>query len=69
MNTPKEQNPIAPIMDDIAMQLGWYSVFYSLDLFKQYPWLAKEVRRAKMRPGTDVWLGAQLITKVVAMFK
>ena len=69
MNTPKEQNPIAPIMDDIAMQLGWYSLFYSLDLFKQYPWLKSEVRKAKMRFGTDVWIGAQLITKLVALFK
>ncbi len=69
MNTPKEQNPIAPIMDDIAMQMGWYSIFYSLDLFKQYPWLAKEVRKAKMRFGTDVWIGAQVVTKFVALFK
>ena len=69
MNTSKEQNPIAPIMDDIAMQLGWYSIFYSLDLFKQYPWLKSEVRKAKMRFGTDVWIGAQLITKLVALFK
>lgn len=69
MNTPKEQNPIAPIMDDIAMQMGWYSIFYSLGLFAQYPWLAKEVRKAKMHFGTDVWIGAQLLTKVVALFK
>ena len=69
MNTPKEQNPIAPIMDDIAMQMGWYSIFYSLDLFKQYPWLAKEVRKAKMRFGTDVWIGAQVVTKFVTLFK
>ena len=69
MNTPKEQNPIAPIMDDIAMQLGWYSIFYSLDLFAEYPWLAKEVRKAKMRLGTDVWIGAQLLTKLIALLK
>ena len=69
MNTPKERNPIAPIMDDIAMQMGWYSIFYSLDLFAQYPWLAKAVRKAKMRFGTDVWIGAQIVTKIVAMFK
>lgn len=69
MNTPKEYNPIAPIMDDIAMQMGWYSVFYSLDLFAEYPWLAKAVRKSKMRLGTDVWIGAQLFTKLVALFK
>ena len=69
MNTPKAQNPIAPIMDDIAMQMGWYSIFYSLNLFAEYPWLAKEVRKAKMRFGTDVWIGAQMVTKFVALFK
>lgn len=69
MNTPKEQNPIAPIMDDIAMQLGWYSIFYSLNLFAEYPWLAKEVRKAKMHFGTDVWIGAQILTKIVVLLK
>ena len=69
MNMPKEQNPIAPIMDDIAMQMGWYSIFYSLNLFAEYPWLAKEVRKAKMRFGTDVWIGAQILTKLVTLFK
>ncbi len=69
MNTPKMQNPISPIMDDIAMQLGWYSILYSLDLFAEYPWLAKEVRKAKMHFGTDVWIGAQMVTKLVALFK
>lgn len=66
---PENQNPIAPIMDDVAMQMGWYSVMYNFKFFKEYPWLAKEVRKAKMHFGTDVWIAAQLLTKLVAIFK
>lgn len=68
-NLPNSQNPIAPIMDDVAMQMGWYSIMYNFKFFKEYPWLAKEVRKAKMHFGTDVWIVAQLLTKLVAIFK
>ena len=64
-----EENPVAPILDDIIIQAGWYSLFYRLNLFKEYDWLAKEVRKAKMRRGTNVWLGAQIITKLYALFR
>lgn len=66
---PVESNPITPIMDDIVMQAGWYSVFYGLNLFNKYPYLASAVRKAKVHLGTDVWLPAQLLTKFIALFK
>lgn len=69
-DVPTEKNPIAGIFDDILIQLGWYSIFYRLDLFKEYPWLAKAVRGAKIRGGgSDVPIVAQLFTKFVALFK
>ena len=69
-DVPAEKNPIAGIFDDILIQLGWYSIFYRLDLFKEYPWLAKAVRGAKIRGGgSDVPIIAQLFTKFVALFK
>ena len=69
-DVPKEQNPVACIFDDILMQAGWYSIFYRLDLFKEYPWLAKAVRGAKIRGGgSDVPIVAQLLTKLVVWFK
>lgn len=69
-DVPKEQNPVACIFDDILMQAGWYSIFYRLDLFKEYPWLAKAVAGAKIRGGgSDVPFVAQVLTKVVAWFK
>lgn len=67
---PKEHNPIACILDDIIMQAGWNSIFYRLDLFKEYPWLAKAVRGAKIKgDGSDVPILAQLLTKFIALFK
>ena len=64
-----EENPVAILFDDILIQAGWYSLFYRLGLFKQFPYLAKGVRGAKMRCGTDVPLPAQLFTKLIALFK
>lgn len=66
---PKEKNPVACIFDDILMQLGWYSIFYRLGFFKTYPWLAKAVRSAKIKRGSDVPILAQLFTKLVVLFK
>lgn len=68
-DVPHDKNPVAIILDDIVMQAGWYSLFYGLDLYAQYPWLAGAVRKAKMRCNTDVWLVSQLITKLHALFK
>ena len=68
-DVPVEKNPVAVIFDDILIQAGWYSIFYRLDLFKEYSWLAAAVRKAKMRMGTDVWLLSQLITKIYCLFK
>jgi len=69
-DVPTDRNPVACIFDDILMQAGWYSIFYRLDLFKEYPWLAKAVRGAKIRGGgSDVPIIAQLITKLWVLFK
>ena len=68
-DVPTAENPVAVLFDDIIIQAGWYSIAYGLDLFKEYPWLAKEVRKAKMRFGTDVWMASQIITKLYCLFK
>ena len=69
-DVPEEVNPVACIFDDMLMQAGWYSIFYRLDLFKEYPWLAEAVRGAKIRGGgSDVPIVAQIFTKLVALFK
>ena len=67
---PADNNPVACIFDDMLMQIGWYSIFYRLDLFSEYPWLGEAVRGAKIRGGgSDVPIVAQVVTKLVALFK
>ena len=66
---PQAANPVMCIFDDIIMQAGWYSVFYNLGLFTQYPYLAAAVRKARIRTGSDVPLLAQLITKICVLFR
>lgn len=68
-DVPVQSNPIASIMDDIIIQAGWYSIFYGMNLFGRYPYLASAVRKARMRLGTDVFFPAQIITKLVSLFK
>lgn len=69
-DAPADNNPIACIFDDILMQAGWYSIWYRLDLFKEFPWLVDAVRKAKVKGnGSDVPLAAQLLTKFVVLFK
>lgn len=69
-NIPAQHNPIANIVDDILIQAGWYSTWYNLDLYSEFEWLAAAVRGAKIRGGgSDVPLVAQIITKIVALWK
>ncbi len=68
-DVPADVNPVSVIFDDILIQAGWYSIAYGLDLFSLYPYLSAAIRKSRIRTGSDVWLIAQLITKVVAFFK
>lgn len=69
-DVPEDRNPVACIFDDILIQAGWYSIWYRLGLFKEYSWLASAVCGAKIRGGgSDVPIVAQVITKIVALFK
>ncbi len=66
---PSGENPLECLSGDILVQAGWYSLLYGLGLFAKCPYLARGVRRAKLRCHTNVWLGGQLFTKLIALFK
>ena len=66
---PMDKNPISVICDDIVIQAGWHSLLYGLNLFAERSYLAEDIRKAKMRRGSNLWLLSQLITKLVARFK
>ena len=65
---PVVNNPVTVLSDDILIQAAWYSIIYSLDLFRKYPYLASAVRKAKVRLGSDVWLPMQFFVKSCVLF-
>lgn len=66
---PMDENPISVICDDIVIQAGWHSLVYGLNLFAERSYLAEDIRKAKIRRGSNLWLLSQVITKLIARFK
>ena len=66
---PVCENPVEAILDEMLMCAGWYSVCYNLGLFKEYPYLAKSVCKAKLSMHSEVPILFQLLVKLVALFK
>ena len=67
-DVPADKNPVAVIFDDMLIQAGWYSILYRLRLFRDYPYLAQQIVKAKVREG-NVWLVGQWITKLYARLR
>lgn len=68
-DVPDEKNPVAVLSDFILMQVGWNSIVYGFDFFREFPYLADAVSRASIRRESQVWMIAQLITKSYAAFR
>lgn len=68
-NVPVISNPIASIMNDILMQAAWYSCLYGFRLFEEYPYLACELRKVKVRTGSEVPMLLQCFLKIVSFLK
>ena len=66
-DVPAESNPVHVILDDILLKAGWYSIIYRLGLFKSHPYLAEAILKAKLRTGSEVWIPAQLLVKLIAL--
>ena len=66
---PLEESPIASIHDEILIKLGWYVILYRVNLYKDYPYLAEDIRKAKINSKADVNMVVQLLSKLVAKLK
>ena len=66
---PLNESPIASIHDEILIKLGWYSILYGVDLYKDYPYLAGDIRKARINSKADVFFVGQLLAKLKAIFK
>ena len=67
-SVPSENNPVSPILDDMIIQAGWYSIVYDPNLFKQYPYLASAVAKTRLRQNSNVCIPLQILTKIDASF-
>ena len=63
-----DNNPVAVLSDDILIQAGWYSIAYGLGLFAEYPYLAHDILKARIRSGSDVWVLFQVFVKCCAFY-
>ena len=66
---PPERYLLAPIHDALLIKLGWYSLIHGIDLFQSYPYLAADIRKAKVNLKADVFILAQLFIKFIVLFK
>lgn len=66
---PLGESPIASIHDEILIKVGWYTILYGVDLYADYPYLAEDIRKAKVNRKADVFILGQWLAKLKAMFK
>lgn len=61
-------NPVASIFDDVFYRAGAYSVIYRLGLFREFPYLAENILKARLKSRSDIWIPAQIALKIYAFF-
>lgn len=64
----RTDNPVAQLFDDVFYRAGAYSILYRLGLFKDYPYLAAKILKAKLRSRADIWIPVQIALKIYAFF-
>lgn len=68
-DVPVEQSPISSIHDEILIKLGWYSILYGVNLYKDHDYLAGDIRKARINPKADVNILGQVLAKLSAYLK
>lgn len=62
-------HPLNVIFDDIMLQAGWYSMIYGLNLFDSHPYLADNIKKARVRGASNVWIPMQILVKFYSFFR
>lgn len=62
-------SPIEKVAGGILMRAGWHSMLHGFGFFDKYPYLAGDIRRARLSFRYRVPLLMQLIVKVYAFFR
>lgn len=61
-------SPIEKVSGGILMRAGWHSLLHGFGFFKKYPYLAGDIRRARLSFRYRVPMFMQLIVKVYSCF-
>lgn len=61
-------SPIEKVAGGILMRAGWHSMLHGFGFFKKYPYLAGDIRRARLSFRYRVPMFMQLIVKVYSCF-
>ena len=56
-------SPMEFVADGVVLRAGWHSMIHDCDLFKEFPWLAEAIKRAKVSVNYRTPLLFQLFVK------
>ena len=62
-------SPIEKVAGSILMRAGQHSIMHGYDFFKEYPYLAADIRKTKISCSYRTALPMQIIVKIYALFK
>jgi glycosyltransferase involved in cell wall biosynthesis len=62
-------SPIEKVAGSILMRAGQHSIMHGYDFFKEYPYLAKDIRRTPLSFRYRTALPMQIIVKIYSFFK
>ena len=64
-----EGSPIEKVAGSILMRAGQHSIMHGYDFFKEYPYLAADIRKTRLNCRYRTALPMQVIVKMYALFK
>lgn len=62
-------SPLEKVAGGILMRAGWHSMIHDYDMFKIYPYLAEDIRKARFSMRYRVPVLVQAMVKVYALFR
>ena len=62
-------SPVSPVLTDIFLRSGWFSVVYDFNYFEKYPYLAQMIRKTPMGISHKPLLPFQIFIKIYSLFK
>ena len=62
-------SPVEQVADGILLRAGWHCLAHKHDLFAQFPFLAQDIRKARLSRRYRLSIPAQLLVKAYVLFR